>query len=247
VTDRLPQALLPATDPPGEAGGAAAPPWQRYRAAPPPPGRALLALVLADAGAGPEGEAFLAGLPVAVTVAVDPFDPDAPRRAAAYRAAGHEVALRLDGIAAGLGASDIEVILSVWAQELPEALGVVQAPPGDPRQARALAPVLIPALAARGLALIAPDRGLSPLLAAARAAGVPAAGLYRALDGGDEAAPAVRRLLDRAAFEAGRTGRAAVWGRLDRAETRAALAEWLARPPNRPVAPVGAGALLAVR
>lgn len=233
ATGRLPQIGAPETRPPGAAPDAAAPPPER------PP----LALVLADPGAALPPEA-LDDLPFALTIAFDPFDPEAPARAARLHAAGHEVALRLDGIAAGATATDLEVMLQVWAQEFPQALALVEPPPGDARRARALAPVLIPAMAARGLALIAPDRGLSPLLAAARAGGVPALGLHRALDAEAEDEAAIRRRLDRAAFEAERLGRAAVWAEGARAQTRAALAGWPGTGRSDRVRPGTAGAAL---
>lgn len=242
VSSRLPQvggegpAALPRADP------QAPPAWARHRAAPPPADRPALGLVLLDTGADPAAEAALADFPVPLTLALDPFDPDAPRRAALYRAAGHEVALVLSGIAPGATAADVEVILAAWAQDFPQALALAELPPLGGRAARDLAPVLVPALQARGLALIAPDRGLSPLLGAARAQGVPVVGLYRALDAPD--AEGLRRLLDRAGFEAERGGGAAVWGLAGSEGTRAALAAWLGSPRAGRVAPGAAGALL---
>jgi uncharacterized protein len=249
LTGRLPQIAVAAPavtipEPPDRAEEVL-PAWQRHRAAAPTDDRPPLAVVLADPG-DPALVAELAEFPFVLTLVLDPFDPTAPARAEVLRAAGHEVALRLDGIAAGVTAGDIEVILQEWERLFPQALALVEPPPGDSRRARALAPVLIPAMAARGLALIAPDRGLSPLLNAARAEGLMSVGLYRALDAGDEDASAIRRLLDRAAFEAERTGRVAVWGAGARAETRAALAGWPGSGRSGRVSPGAAGAALAL-
>lgn len=55
--------------------------------------RALYAVILIDVAADPQAEAKLLALPAPVTVALDPEDPDAGRRARAYRSAGHEVAI----------------------------------------------------------------------------------------------------------------------------------------------------------
>jgi hypothetical protein len=249
-TGRLPQvgAASPAAAPDAApAADAPMPPWQRFRAPAGDNARPPLGLVLFDPARALETEAALVDFPVPVTVALDPFDTDAPRRAQVYRAAGHEVVLAIDGIAPGATASDLEVLLEAWAGDFPEALGLIELPPGDGRRARALAPVVIPALQARGLALVAPDRGLSPMLAAGRAAGLPLAGLYRALDAADEDDATIRRQLDRAAFEAERLGRIAVFARADRPVTRAALLAWLAAGTRAGrVAPGPAGAVLAV-
>lgn len=257
---RLPQIDGAMADPPvanGTAGDSAPgagvpeavpgdlPAWRRFAAAAVGDDRPPLALVLFDPGADRDAETWLSGLGVHVTVALDPFDPDSVRRASIYRAAGHEVVLTLEQVSALSTPADLEVLIAAWTADFPEALGVAETPPGDGRRARTLAPALIPALGDRGLALVAPDRGLSPLLAAARAAGVARAGLWRSLDPSDEDAGTVRRLLDRAAFEAERTGRVAVWGRADRAATRDGIDAWTAGTRAARVRTAAVGSVLA--
>jgi len=254
---RLPQVAAPTVSA-GDAGAAPAeddtppmmhdlPRWQRH-AVPVDPGPVpRVGLVLLDLTRDLAAEAALVELPYAVTVGLDPFDPDALRRALIYRAAGHEIVLSLAGVSPLSTASDLEVLFSAWIEDFPEALGVVDPPGGDGRRSRALAQVLVPVLRDTGLGLLAPEQGLSPLLSAARAGGVAQAGLYRSLDPADETADAVRRFLDRAAFEAERLGGIAVIGRADRPETREGLSLWLQSPRAARVASVPAGAVLSVQ
>lgn len=239
--DDQPPAAAPAPHPDGDQ-----PRWQRHAAPVSLSDLPRVGLVLLDLTRDLAAEAALVDLPFPVTVGLDPLDPDAQRRALIYRAAGHEIVLSLEGISPLSTASDLEVLFAAWLQDFPEAMGVVDPPSGDARRARALAQTLVPLLRDTGLALIAPERGLSPLLGAARTGGVAQAGLYRSLDPADESADAVRRFLDRAAFEAERQGNIAVIGRAERPETRAGLTSWLAGSRAGRVQAVPAGAVLAV-
>jgi len=259
---RLPQVGAPLTDRPGtemetsvaqtgaeghEVLADGLPRWRRHAAAITPSDLPRVGLVLLDLTRDLDAEAALVELPFAVTVGLDPFDPDSARRALIYRAAGHEIVLSLAGVSPLSTSSDLEVLFAAWLEDFPETLGVVDPPPGDGRRARALAQTLMPLLSDTGLALLAADRGLSPLLTAARAGQVAQAGLYRSLDPADESAEAVRRFLDRAAFEAERQGSIAVIGRADRPETREGIAIWLAGSRATRVQAVPAGAVVSVQ
>ena len=244
-TDRLPQI--------GRAGaagsdGAEAPRWQARRAGIAGGDLPRIGLILHDAAEDSQTEAMILDLAMPVTVALPPFAPDAPRRALLYAAAGHEVLLSLEAIPALAIASDLEVLVSSWLEDFPDAMGVVDLPSGDARRGRSLAPVLIPVLQDHGLALVAPERGLSPMLSAARQGGVAHLGLYRSLDRTAADAAAVGRILDRVAFEASRQAHIAVIARPDLAETRAALLAWLdgagSGGPGARVQTLPAGALL---
>lgn len=236
----------------------ALPAWQAHAATVELDGRPPLGLVLLDLPPDPAdlpvapiraqiraaAEAAILELPMPVTVALDPFDPDATRRAGVYRAAGHEVVLTLDGVSALATPADLEVLFGAWAEAIPAAIGVVDPPSAGARRGRTLAASLIPVLRDRGMGLVAPESGLSPLLNAARGGGVARAGLYRSLDAADESPETLRRQLDRAAFEAERLGRVAVIGRADRAGTLAAILDWRAgdgaRADRVQMVPVGA-------
>lgn len=246
---RLPQVGAPAEaapTPAAEAPAAALPAWQGFAATVARDARPPLGLVLLDApeaGAASGAEAAILALPMPVTVALDPFEADAPRRAGLYRDAGHEVVLSLAGVSALATPGDLEVLFAAWAEDFPQALGVIEPPSAGGRRARTLATSLVPVLRGRGLGLVAPETGLSPMLSAARTAGVARAGLYRSLDSAGEDGETLRRQLDRAAFEAERTGRVAVIGQADRAETLAAILAWRegagARAGRVQVVPVG--------
>lgn len=230
---RLPQTgAAPAPGPAVEVAAEVAdpdlPPWRRHAAQIERNELPPLALVLIDPARDLETERGILELPLPVTVALDPFDPDAPRRAQVYRAVGHEVLLNLQGVSPLATAGDLDVLFSSWAEDYPEVLGVLEPPSSDARRARTLAPVLMPVLQDLGLGVVASDLGLSPLLNAARSAGVARAGIYRALDTDDEDPEAVGRYLDRAAFEAERQGAVTVTAGADQAATREGLAAWLA-------------------
>jgi uncharacterized protein len=70
-------------------------------------------------------------------------------------------------------------------------------------------------------------KGLNPARQAAERAGVPYAGITRSLDEAGQDDTAMQRLLDRAAFEAVRTGNGLVIGRATPV-TVAALTAWIA-------------------
>lgn len=245
-TDRLPQVGIDRPAMPGRQGEAR---WQRNRAAVTLQDMPRLGLILFDPAEDPEAEAAILALPVPVSVALPPFAEDAPRRAQAYAAAGHEVFLSLESIPALAVATDLEVLFAAWLAEFPEALGVIDPPSGDARRGRSLAPALIPLLSDLELALVASERGLSPLLSTARQGGVAHLGIYRSLDAAEGDAAALGRILDRVAFEALRHDRLAVIARADDPETRVALAAWLATAGSggeeARVQTVPAGALMA--
>lgn len=244
-TARLPQI---GRTPAAASDGAEAPRWQTRRAGIAGGELPRIGLILHDTAEDSQTEAMILDLTMPVTVALPPFAPDAPRRALLYAAAGHEVLLSLEAIPALAIASDLEVLVSSWLEDFPDAMGVVDLPSGDARRGRSLAPVLIPVLQDHGLALVAPERGLSPMLSAARQGGVAHLGLYRSLDRTAADAAAVGRILDRVAFEASRQAHMAVIARPDLAETRAALLAWLdgagSGGPGARVQTLPAGALL---
>jgi len=80
-------------------------------------------------------------------------------------------------------------------------------------------------LAESGQGLLLYDRGLNSALSAAEREGVPATLIFRALDAEREAAPTIRRYLDRAAFKAAQDGQVVMVGHTY-PDTIAALMEW---------------------
>lgn len=242
--NRLPQlGAEPATP---VADPAALPPdsaLARYRAAfEAPADRLLIGLLLLDPETGGLPAAGLAALDLPATVALDPRRPDAAERMAALRAAGREVAILAAGLPDGATPADLEVNFAAWARRLPEAALVAETPAVPLQNSRALATQLVALAGAGGYGLVTHDAGLNTADQLAEAAGLPRAESYRVLDATTETEAAIRRTLDRAAFEAARTGRVLVAATAS-AETLDAIAGWLATR-ERDLAPAPASAVL---
>ncbi|MDP1670336.1 divergent polysaccharide deacetylase family protein [Phaeovulum sp.] len=206
-------------------------------------GAPMLALVLLDPGAGADIGALQAlGLPL--TIALDPMRAGARDAAAAYRAAGFEVAILAQTLPTGATPTDLEVALADWRRVLPEAVALVEPPEPVLQGNRSLAQQLVAVLAREGLGLATQSgKGLNAAEQLAAAAGVPQAAIWRVLDTETDKAPAIRRYLDRAAFEAARGKGVAVMLRAW-PETLAGLAEWQAGREGGPeLAPLSALAL----
>ncbi|MCC0064282.1 MAG: divergent polysaccharide deacetylase family protein [Defluviimonas sp.] len=195
-----------------------------------PDGRPLLAVVLRDSGdaAALTAARTLAAAGVALTLAVDPLGSDPAARAAAFRAAGLEVALDLPVLPADATASDLEVAYEGAIGLVPGAVAVIASPDAAFQSDRQTAQHLVSMLAPEGLGLVTWSRGLNPALQAAERESVPAMAIYRDLDSGGESPETIARSLDRAAFEAERVGRVVLFGHAD-AATVGALVQWQAR------------------
>jgi polysaccharide deacetylase 2 family uncharacterized protein YibQ len=190
-----------------------------------PDAKPVLAVVLIDSGAADLDRAALAALPFPVSFALDPLDPATPERAALYRAAGREVVILATGIAYGAQASDVEVAFQSMAQNLPEAVAVMDLATPMFQNQRPLASIVVPVVASQGRGLLTWDQGLNAADQVARREDVPAAVIFRDLASSGTDTLAIRRILDRAVFKAGQDGRGGVAGATT-AETVAALLEW---------------------
>ena len=230
---------LPRIDAVPEAAGAAAAPEAEAEAAPAdrrplarfaapfqnPANKPLYAILLLDEGGADLDRAALAAMPLPVTIVLDPAASEAGKLAAEYRKAGKEVAMLASGLPKGATPSDVQVSFEAHAKALPEAVAVVDLPIEGFQNNRKLAGDLLPVIKDQGRGLVTFDKGLNAGDQVARREGVPAALIFRELDAEGEAAPLIRRYLDRAAFKAVQDGRVAVLGRA-RPETIAALLEW---------------------
>lgn len=208
----------------------------------------LLAVVLIDAGPAGADIALLGSIPFPVSFAVDPSAPDAAERALALRAAGFEVLALLPEGAAGLPENatpaDVEAALAAHVATLPMAVAMLAPDTAAPLVAPGpLARQMLAHLARSGHGLVLAQSGLNSLAQAAARASVPALTLFRNLDATREPAPAIRRYLDRAAFEARAQGRVAMLGHTY-PETVRALLEWGSGPEARSVALAPVSALL---
>ena len=205
----------------------------RHRAAfAPPEGAALMGLLLLPTG---DGAAIPGDLPA--SVALDPLAEGAPARMAQLRAEGREVAILAAGLPAGARPRDLEVNFAAWAAALPQAALIAETPAAGFQNDRSLAGQMVAIAGAGGYGLVTHDIGLNSAAQLAAGAGLPHAESFAILGG--EGAAALRRTLDRAGFEAGRSGRVLVVAEA-RPEVLETLAAWLASRPDIAAAPASA-------
>lgn len=206
-----------------------------------PDGKPLFAILLADDGAPDLDRDTLAALPFPVTFVVDPLAEGAAAAAAVYRAGLKEVVFAASGLPQGATPADVEQAFQSHALALPETVAAIDLPRGGFQDSRTIAGTVLPILAEQGRGLLTYDRGLNAADQIARREGIPAATVFRILDGDGESAPTIRRYLDRAAFRAAQEGEVVVIGST-RPETVAALLEWTVegRAASVALAPVSA-------
>ena len=204
-------------------------------------GKPLFAILLVDTGAEAVDIKALkqSGLPFSIVI--DPLSQGAAERAAAWRTLGQEVVMQATGLPVGATAKDVEETFQQLDTMLPESIGVIDLTGTVFQGDRPLASSVVPVIGAQGRGLITLDRGVNSADQVAQRQGVPAAKVFRVLDGGDEAAPLIRRYLDRAAFKAAQEGEVVVLGQL-RPETLQAILEWAieGRAATMALAPVSA-------
>ncbi len=203
-----------------------------------PDGLPLVGVILADDGNA--DATALAALGVPVTIALDPTQPGAASRARDYRFAGLEVAILAPPLPAGATGADLEVSYQGYEQTLPEAVALIGAPDAIHQTDRRMAQHLVALMGAEGLGLVTYGFGLDPAGQAATAAGLAHAKVFRNLDAAGEDAASIRRDLDRAAFEAARSGQVVVFA-TTAPDTVEALRGWIAEGAKQTaVAPVSA-------
>ena len=173
-----------------------------------PENKPVLAILLLDIGvaAGGLDSAALSGLPIAVTIAIDPSRKDAAAAAAAYRAAGSEVAILAGDLPAGATPSDLEVAYQSYVKTLPEAVALTGLPSADFQRNSQTAEHLAALLAVDGRGLIGYEQGLNPAERAAEKAHIGHASVVRLFTQADDNSGTLGRELDRAAFLAGQKG-----------------------------------------
>ncbi len=183
------------------------------------------AVVLIDNGSADLDRAKLAALPFAVTFAIDPLAANATEAETIYRAGGQEVVILANGIPEGATPADLEQSLQTISAALPESVALLDLDSGGFQNNRALASQVVSILKAQGRGMLTYDKGLNAADQEARREDLPAAKVFRMIDGGNEEAPVIRRYLDRAAFKAAQDGHVVVVGHT-RPETITALLEW---------------------
>ena len=175
-----------------------------------PDSKPLVAILLIDGGAPELDRAGLAALPFPVSFALDPLDPATPDHAAIYRAAGREVVMLATGLPQGAQPSDVEVAFQSMAQNLPEAVAVMDLAAGGFQNDRPLASLVVPVIQGQGRGLVTWDAGLNAADPVARRADLAATTIFRDLAAGGTDRFALRRTLERVLFKAGQEGRVAV-------------------------------------
>ena len=190
-----------------------------------PAGKPRFVILLQDVGAAGMARAELAKLPFPVSFVIDPLASDAKAAAQTYRDAGQEVLILANGLPPGATAGDVAQTFQSLAGIVPEAVGVVDEATLGFQDNRALASLVLPVIADQGRGLLTYDRGLNAADQIARRDGLPAAVIFRRLDGAGESGPTIRRYLDRAAFKAAQEGSVVVIGDT-KADTVAAILEW---------------------
>jgi len=200
-----------------------------------PDAKPILSVVLIDDPDYPVEQAVLDHLPFPLAFAIDAARDDAEEIATRYRDAGFEVLL-LTNLPQGASASDTAVTFEAYSTAVPQAVAVL-----DRGANSMVAKQIAGILADRGFGLVTPSKGLNSAQKAARREGVPAALIYRELDGDGETVPVMRRYLDRAAFRAAQEGSVIMLGHT-RPETIEALVLWALedRAASVAIAPVSA-------
>jgi len=188
-----------------------------------PDDRPLMSIVLIDDDAGLGSEA-LAEFPYPLTFAVDPSDPQAAQKMARYRAAGFEVVALVD-LPGDATAQDAEVTLSVWLDELPQVVALLEGTGSGVQGNRALSDQVTAIVTSAGMGMIMQAKGLNTAYKLAARDGMPSALVFRDFDGAGQSPDVIRRFLDQAAFRAGQQGGVVMMGRL-RADTISALLIW---------------------
>ncbi len=191
----------------------------------PEPGKPLFAVILIDAGDAGLDRSTLTTFSFPVTFAVPASRPDAAQAVAAYRAAGYEAVLLVDGLPAGATAKDLEVTLSAYLGSITGTVAVMDAESGGFQAKRPLLRQLAAILGDSGHGLVTYDQGLNSAEQVATAAGVPNTAIFRTLDARQEGVATIRRYLDRAAFRAGQQGQVVMLGH-SYPETVTALFSW---------------------
>lgn len=225
TTNRLPRIEAPA-DPATAAAIADPRPVTRFAARfDNPQNKPRFAILLIDDGKAQIDRTALAALQLPVTIVLDPATAEGAKLEAIYRKAGKEVAMLATQIPKGAAPSDLAVTFAAHARALPQAVAVVDLPEGGFQNSRQIAADLVPVVKDQGRGLVTFDKGLNAGDQVARREAVPAALIFRELDGQGEDGAAMRRHLDRAAFKAAQDGRVAVLGHAT-PDTIAALLEW---------------------
>ena len=187
-------------------------------------GKPLMSIILIDDGSMSAAAAALSGLSFPVTIALDPSVENATDLMKSYRASGFEVAV-LAKLPEGALPSDVEVTFQSVFNMLPETVAVLDVGEGGLQSDRDVTQQAMEILASQGRGFVSVSQGLNMAGRAAESANVPAAVVFRDLDGEGQDARVVRRFVDQAAFRARQESGVVLIGRM-RPDTISALILW---------------------
>lgn len=188
-----------------------------------PEAKPLMSIILID-DEGAFGAEALQDFPYPISFAVSPNDPDAAEKMVRHREAGFEVLALID-LHEAASAQDAEVSLSVWLDELPYTVGLLEGVESGIQGNRKLADQVAAIAGGTGRGLVTQDSGLNTVQKLAARNGIPSSVVFRDFDGARQDPKVMRRFLDQAAFRAGQEGAVVMLGRL-RPETISALLLW---------------------
>lgn len=201
-------------------------------------GLPMIAIVLTPAEGGVDA-GTVQSLSFPVAVALDPLSAEAGGRAGEYKAAGAEVLILAGALPKGATASDVEVSFAGYFGTIGNAVGVIDRPEGgfaaEMLQAKQVATIL----ADEGYGMVTYARGLNSAAREAARLGLPAVQVSRVLDEDATDPQALRRTLDRAAFDASQSG-GIVLTAAALPENVAAIAAWVQDARGVTIAPVSA-------
>ena len=189
-------------------------------------GQSLFSVILIDAGENGMSRDALLDVGFPATIAVDPIAQDASEAMKAFRGAGFEVIAIPEDLPQAASPSDVEVAMSGYFNVMSEVIGVLDPLDGRIQSNRSLLQPVLGAIRASGHGLVTYNRGLNSAVKAARREEIPAATVFRILDGDLENGATITRYLDRAAFAAGKDGSVVVVGR-SYPETVEAIGNWI--------------------
>ncbi|WP_158234114.1 divergent polysaccharide deacetylase family protein [Oceaniglobus indicus] len=197
-------------------------------------GKPLVAVILLDTGGPP------VSLSLPVSIALDPALENAAARAAAYRAAGHEV-LMVQTLPGGATATDAAVALEANLKAFDMAVAVMDTEDSALQSNRDGIAEIAARLTETGHGFVSFPKGLNTGLQAVARSDVPAGLVFRQIDDAGQDRRAVKRFLDQAAFRARQEQAVILVGR-NRPETTEALVEWASgnRAASVALAPVSA-------
>ena len=211
-----------------------------------PTGKPLMSVILIYVGEEGLDSEVLQSFAFPVSFAIDPTEEGATAEAKRLRAAGFEVLALAPESLTGPAAADAGAAVSALLARLPEAVALIDRPAAALQRDAQASDAVIASLGQSGHGLLTYDLGLNATDRKARRQGLFAGTVFRVLDAERESGTVIKRYLDRAVLEAGKTGRVIVLGR-SYPETVTALFSWALGPKSAAVSLAPVSAVLLAR